>query len=170
MTLCHKAFAFHWVGFASQLKPLLEQALATSDPMPLQMFVLAHQTDCRDPYEGNPLDETSWKALENLGVQTWADFALTVFYDPVADFGLQEEWLHLEGQLPAPARQALLGCVVGPASSPFDPGLMGAYFQTPDMVDQSLEILQKLRNPELKPFLEFLKSLSVTRFGMYVTF
>jgi hypothetical protein len=114
-----------------------------------------------------------WDRFENelLPIlEQFADFALTKYYDPSRDFGVHEHWIRLDDELPKPARNALLGFPVGPAGSLFDPGALGAYFQTPSMIAASLAALESHRHPELKIYLGLLRTITQSRGGLYVTF
>jgi hypothetical protein len=168
--MSHKAHAFDWDRFETELLPILERALTNADTRILLEFVSANRDHCRDPYEGEelPLD---WDSQLEIGdVQEFADFALTKYYDPSGDFGVHEHWNRLDDELPKPARNALLGFPVGPAGFLFDPGAMGAYFQTPSMIVASLAALESHRHPELQIYMGLLHTITQSRAGLYVTF
>jgi hypothetical protein len=168
--MCHKAYAFDWDRFAVELQPVIERALAKRDSRLLVEFMLTNRDNCSDPYEGGvlPLD---WESLLETGnVQELADFALTKYYDPLADFGLQEHWLHVEAQFPESVRSALLGLPIGSPEAPFDPGAMGAYFQTPSMVLKSLATLESYGHEELRDYVGLLRGIAQSGLGLYVSF
>jgi hypothetical protein len=168
--MCHKAFAFRWDSFATELLPLLERCLASGASGDLAHFVDAHLRECSDPYEGQPLT-TDWRTTLSAGdVQEIGDYALTPYYRPDEDFGVGDEWLGLDAELPGPARAALLGTPVGPPSALFDPGRMGSYFQSPAAVARSLEVLGQFRSPALTTFQHLLQQAKLSRLGVYVTF
>jgi hypothetical protein len=166
----HKAFAFDWAGFARGLRPTLIGALEADDPAPLEEFIDRHRAELTDPYAGEPLDD-DWRDLLEAGdVQELGDFALTRYYRPTADRGLGDEWMELSDELPAPAARALLGTPVGANGARFDPGRMGAYFQTPARVKRSLAALGKVRRRELQGFRKLLERCAKAGQGVYVTF
>jgi len=168
--MCHRAYAFDWARFEVELLDLLERALAAGDLGTLFAFVDEHRSRCRDPYEGEPLS-AEWRGrLETDGIQELADFALTKYYDPSDDCGVQELWTHIDNELPDNARAALLGFVIGPLDRRFDPGKMGSYFQTPSMVRSSLLTLAPYNCAELQKYLSLLSRTAETGVGMYVTF
>lgn len=124
-----------------------------------------------DPYEGERLDADWEQGLENQGVQEYADYALTLFYDPSADIGLDDAWLEIEGRIDRDARAALLGDAVASSGCAFDPGRMGSYFQTPAQVLRSVARLQVLDRAVLKRFAKDLETnCAANSLGVYITF
>ncbi len=120
----HKAYAFDYAGFQRRLAPILYAALETGDAGPLRAFIEANRAELTDPYEGEPLEELPDGDVHELG-----DFALTAFYDPACDIGLADDWEE--------AGDAALGVPFGPPSNLFDPGRMGSYFQSPELVERN---------------------------------
>jgi hypothetical protein len=100
MSFDHKAFAFEWTSFHSEMAELLGRALRSGDPSSLEKFIDSNISACSSPYDGEKLDADWRKALEVGGLQEIADFALTKYYDPAADHGLHEEWADIESGLP----------------------------------------------------------------------
>ena len=171
MSFDHKAFAFEWVEFQRELRPLLLDSLRTGQAMQLSAFVDANLAHCVSPHDGNGLGPDWREALEAGDVQEIADYALTKYYDPVADHGLSTSWLTEEAELPPAARVGLLGTAIGPSPGAlFDPGRMGSYFQTPEQVRLSLASLEGLGRPGLFEFVHFLKGVVIESKGLYVTF
>jgi hypothetical protein len=120
----------------------------------------------RDPYEGEPLTEDWRSKLEAGDVQELADFAVTRYYQPSADFGIGEAWQALSNELPEAERAALLG-------SPFegfDPGRMGSYFQSERVAAHSLRALRNLSGPAAERFKQGLSEAVDSGRGIYVTF
>jgi hypothetical protein len=166
----HKAFAFGWDGFVTDLHDLLVQALETGDPSGLTSYVDTYRASLSDPYEGAPLG-VDWRDQLELGdVQELGDLALTRFYDPSRLYGVGNAWLQLGDTLPEEAQAALLGFAIGPPDAPFDPGRMGSYFQSPAQVRQSLAVLEGVEDPALVPFRELLRRCARENLGIYVTF
>ena len=170
MSFDHKAFAFEWTSFHTEMAELLGRALRTGDPSSLEKFIDSNVSACSSPYDGEKLDSDWRKSLEVGGLQEIADFALTKYYDPAADHGLHEEWADIESGLSEEARQALLGTAFGEGKGLFDPGLMGSYFQTPEGVRASLATLRPLDEESLEKYVRFLASLAEEAKGLYVTF
>jgi hypothetical protein len=175
----HKAFVFDHVAFRVQFGDILWHVLATDDLKPLIGFVRAHEGELTDPYEGAPL-ESDWEdRLEARDVQEYGDYALTKFYDPGNNIGLSHDWWAinelLERELPGGA-SAALGEPFGPSHNLFDPGRMGAYFQSPDQVARNLRLVDDLgrQKPDLTTTLSrlrrMLKRAADTQKGLYVTF
>jgi hypothetical protein len=170
MSMEHKAFAFDWQQFVRGLRPVLVLALADDDPAPLESFIDRHRAELTDPYEGEPLPD-KWRDLLEAGdVQELADFAQTRYYRSSEDRGLGDKWTELSDELPSAAAAALLGTPLGPPDARFDPGRMGAYFQTPARVRRSLAVLAGVRRGELRPYRELLKRCVAAGLGVYVTF
>src|SRR5262245_21828213 len=138
----HKAFLFAYEPFDAELRPLLEDDLRNHNYRKVRAFALANLDTPRDPYEGEPL-RADWESLiETRDTHQYGDFALTKYYDPIADIGLGQSWEGLqeliEGEVP---RSPLLGSTIGPIGEPFDPGKMGSYFQNPGDVTRNYKHL-----------------------------
>lgn len=170
MSFSHEAFVFDWVRFQVELGPLLFRCLESADARSLIEFVNLHRDSLVDPYEGEPLAEDWEENLENGDEQEVGDFALTLYYDPTANFGLGKKWSQLESGLTDGGREALLGAPFGLQEKLFDPGRMGAYFQSPEAVMESLAGLRRISNPDLAEYLHRLESALDHGMGIYVTF
>jgi hypothetical protein len=170
MAMEHKAFAFDWSQYETDLHTLLVEALTSGDTAKLEAFIDRHLGELTDPYEGEPLSEDWRTTLGNRDVHNFGDYALTRFYDPTDDRGIGCEWARLSEDLPQKAGNAMLGFAVGPAENSFDPGRMGSYFQTPAQVQESLQMLQHHSCPALARYLELLEGCVAEQRGLYVTF
>jgi hypothetical protein len=178
MTLAHRAFAFDYVAFHEQLRPVLLRALAANDGAELRGFIDANLAQLTDPYEGEPLVKGWQGLLEKGDVHELGDFALTKYYDSDLDIGLDIDWesigdlLEQSGVSPT----IVLGTALGPLEAPFDPGHEGAYFQTAAEVSEALIQLQTLLQAqptlasELAPLQGMLQQAARGRRGLYVTF
>ena len=62
MSMQHKAFVLDYEDFKSQMGNLLESALMTGSNDKLVQFIGTNITGLKDPYEGEPLNE-SWEDL-----------------------------------------------------------------------------------------------------------
>ncbi|WP_339526573.1 hypothetical protein [Pseudomonas sp. EA_35y_Pfl2_R111] len=170
MSFSHKAFIFDWLKFQHELLPTLRLALQRNETEPLVAFIEIHLGAIKDPYEGEPLPQ-NWRSQISVGdVQELGDFALTRYYQPTEDFGLSEEWGALSESLSALEKAALLGTSLAEAGTAFDPGRMGAYFQRPEEVCLSLQILQQVGHQSLEPFIAGLLQAAALNKGLYVTF
>jgi hypothetical protein len=179
MSFQQKAYIFDLDRFNAGLRPLVEESLRTNDHAALRRFIAQHLDELKDPYAGEPL-ESNWEGLlETRDVQEYADFALTLYYDPSADIGLGNGWPALQELLvrEAPAGTDLtMGDVVGPPSRPFDPGGMGAFFLTNEAAVSRLETLRELSGErtnlrdQIAPLLELFATIVDSGRGAYVTF
>jgi len=170
LSFSHKAFIFDWLKFEHELLPTLRLALQRNQTEPLVAFIEMHLESIKDPYEGEPLPQ-DWRSLISIGdVQELGDFALTRYYQPTEDFGLSEEWGSLSERFSALEKSALLGVSLAEAGTAFDPGRMGAYFQRPEEVALSLQLLQQAGHQSLEPFMAGLSQAAALGKGLYVTF
>ncbi len=179
MAMEHKAFAFDYTTFVTDLSDRLYHALEAEAPELLEEYIRANEADLKDPYSGDPLPP-DWDALlEQRDVQEYGDIALTRFYDPTEDIGLSTTWQHLDdllrqefGGQPSP----ILGIPFGPTHNLFDPGRMGTYFQSPTLVRTNLDQLESLLKQKLSLSLqlgdavEMLRQPIATGQGLFVTF
>ena len=167
----HKAFEFDWDAFDADLRRVLINALESNNTASLLTYIDGNISELTDPYEGNWL-ETDWRSqVENADdVHELGEFALTRFYDPLADSGVGAPWIDLGESLPEQFQKAMLGQTVGPPDNPFDPGRMGSYFQSPDQVIQSFDDLSAVRDSRLADYLSLLEACRPKNRGIYVTF
>lgn len=177
----HKAFVFNCEGFERELKGILEEELHTDSYLRLREFILKNIDHIKDPYEGNILDEDWELMIENDDPHQYGDFALTKYYEPLDDIGIGMNWEKLQdivGGLAIEGESPILGTTVGSSDNPFDPGKMGAYFQSLSKVKQNLKFLNELKKEgadrdievELKTSIKMLKAANEAKKGLYVTF
>lgn len=174
MTMVHKAYAFDWLAFERELLGVFDRAMATKDPAELHRFIDARREWLKDPFEGNPLTDEWWqREVDPADVHQVGEVALTRYFDPTEDWGLQSQWIHLDRRLPEQARAAVLGQPIGPPDDPFDPGKQGTYFQTPAQAAESLAVLRRAdlpECPEVETFVSLLGQCVDEGKGLYVTF
>jgi hypothetical protein len=171
MSMSHKAYAFDWNAFdRDELSMILPRSLESDDVLPLIRYIDIHLGELKDPYEGEPLDETWQEMLGTKDVHEYADFALTRFYDPDTDLGIGEEWIEIDDSLSECNRNSLLGFPLRSNNNVFDPGRMGSYFQTPEQVLESLSSVKDLKIAALESFQALLADCSQRKLGIYVTF
>ena len=177
MPMEHKAYLFDYIGFAQELKPILEQALATRSAEKLVQFIDTHLGSLRHPDEGTTLDD-HWRSLIEQGnPDEYGDFALTRYY--VSDnIGLGYEWEEVQDIISAARpdleRSPLLGETIGPTNHLFDPGKLGSYFQPPNVVRANLvlvrEIAEEWGEDLLASTMTMLETGDGKGVGLYVTF
>lgn len=173
----HKAFLFDSDLFDEELRPTIEAALSTGDCGPLVTFVRDNLDVLVDPYEGEPLAPGWDFRLETKDAHTYGDFALTKYYDPTADIGLGAAWEGLQELIlndPDIVRSPILGATIGPEGSPFDPGRLGAYFQSPSQAAANHRRLRDLaRESPSDVVVDAVRMLGLavqTGKGLYITF
>jgi hypothetical protein len=176
MAMEHKAFVFNFQGFEKELRPLLERALRSNDSSELLRFIHSNRASLKDPYEGAPLEEDWRETADDQDAHQSGDIALTKYYEPSDDLGLGPEWEDLQSQLLARLGkdEPLLGRTVGPPTNPFDPGKMGAYFQTEEDVRLHLGELRQLQSDgaweQANRLVEILAAAAAMGRGLYITF
>jgi hypothetical protein len=183
MSMDHKAYPLDYEAFERELAPLLSSAVQSGDIDELRTFVERNFAALKDPAEGGPLGP-DWLTLvepplpnrPDLAVQLWGDLALTKFYDPAKESGLSTDWQDAEERLkavglePAPI---VLGHPLGGPEHYFDPGLQGAYFQSPDEVRRGLQALDDHavdHSEPLRTWRDLLNRTADQGQGLYVTF
>jgi len=169
MAMEHKAYAFDWESFTNELYSTLLNSLETDATEGLAAFIDANIASLTSPYDGEPLNSNWRSQLEEGDAQELADYALTRYYSPKDDYGVID-WISICDALPPPLQDALLGFPLGSPTRCFDPGKMGAYFQTPQLVGDSLAVLRKADNPSLLRFQQLLELSKAGGLGLYVTF
>jgi hypothetical protein len=179
MSFEHKAFVLDYQSFESQLKSVLESALESENVSQLSNYISQNQTYLKDPYEGQPLTNEWESMIESQDPHQYGDFALTKFYNPTEDIGLGYDWENVQAVLSQKLTNvsSVLGSPIGPASNYFDPGKMGAYFQSPQQVMENQQLLESSFNQgelessaELEKMLEMLQAATSEGKGLYVTF
>jgi hypothetical protein len=178
MAMEHKAFVLDYNAFDRELRPVLERALSSRDISALIAFITANIGELTDPYEGDPLGE-DWEAMiETQDTHQYGDFALTKYYQPTADIGLGASWEYIQELIandPALTESPILGTPIGPKDNFFDPGMMGAYFQTAEQVRQHYKYLVALQRQSqdddiLRRAVRMLAQARNSEKGLYVTF
>jgi len=183
MSMDHKAYALDYHGFERDLAPIISRAVQTGDADELRTFVERNFAQLKDPNEGGPLGFDWLELVEpplsnrpDLSVQLWGDLALTKYYDPTQDFGLGAEWQEAEDRLQAAGLEPapiVLGHPLGTEGHFFDPGLQGAYFQSPRDLRTGLELLNRAECEDtelLRTWRELLQRTAANGDGLYVTF
>jgi hypothetical protein len=178
MSMEHKAFLFDHDKFQKDLEVILVEALDSNEVDALRNFIIDNLDNLKDPYEGEPLD-LEWEAMiEPKDAHQYGDFALTLYYDPQADIGLGYEW-DIQDSLPddnAFESSPVLGIPLGKNSNVFDPGKMGSYFQSPNLVQTNLASLNSIYSTKpdqeefLQPAIDMLGEAEKEKKGLYITF
>lgn len=173
----HKAFVFDYLTFDRELRAILEDALATGDSSEVVSFINANLSNLRDPYEGEPLGNDWESFIDTHDAHQYGDFALTKYYDPLADKGLGTSWESAQEMIAVNTtlkESPILGSTIGPKDEPFDPGKMGSYFQSPRQVRESyeymLEIAAKIPSGDLTKAVQMLEEARKSENGLYITF
>jgi len=177
VSMSHKAYAFDWSAFVrDELHNVLLDALSSGDERGLIRYIEANRHYINDRYGGGPLS-ADWKdSLGNYDVHEIADFALTRFYDPMENYGIDHYWLDLGFEhLPEAGQAALLGTPLG---TYFDPGRQGSYFQIPQEVVRSLASIRRIdlsnmdvdQRESWEQFKKLLEECAKAGSGLYVTF
>jgi hypothetical protein len=175
MSLEHKAFVFDYTNFESRLKVILESALESGGIDQLENFIEQHHSSLKDPYEGESLPVNWQSMIETPDPHQYGDIALTFFYNPGDDIGLGNDWESVQEALSRKLSDVslVLGSPVGPANNYFDPGKMGAYFQSPGQVATNMELLDLEEiesSPVVREMAEILQAAILENKGLYVTF
>ena len=181
MAMKHKAFIFDYDNFASQLKEILINSLLTKQKWDLIKFIQHNFREIKDPDQGCPLDQTWEELTSRNNVCEFADFALTKFYEPANNIGLNSEWQETKEALKdifeiVESDNIILGDLVGMNNIYFNPKKTGSYFQTPQQIVSNIEIVNQCleKKPEyfhdLKYLLFMLKSAANYQKGLYITF
>jgi hypothetical protein len=173
----HKAFLFDDNSFDRELRAPLENALLSGDCTELISFINENMRDLRDPYEGQPLD-ADWEAmLETQDPHQYGDFALTKYFDPIADIGLGAVWEKLQDLISNDSvltESPILGSIIGPEEDPFDPNKMGSYFQSAQQARRNhkylLNLAMKEQTEDLQKAIRMLDEAVVAKKGLYITF
>jgi hypothetical protein len=174
----HKAFVFDYNAFANELSNTLEAALMSNNTEKLVSFIAQNLDSLKDPYEGEPLDNNWQSMLEIDDPHQCGDFAITKFYEPQNDIGLGYSWENIQNLLKEEfgIPVIILGIPFGTINNYFDPGKMGAYFQSHTLVKDNLNSIKDLLEQKPKYFSDlegvikiFQKAIAKNH-GLYVTF
>lgn len=187
MSMEHKAFIFDYDSFIKELAGILEDALLNSEPRNLITFIENNLQNLKHPDEGEPLD-SSWREIletelitQNIttDISHYGDFAITKYYNPGNNIGIGYDWARLDDELVTELNvniSPLLGIEFGPENNYFDPGKMGSYFQSSDLVKRNLDLLNSLplNMQENLPTIPILKKMLsdalALKQGLYITF
>ena len=117
--------------------------------------------------------------MEFQNAHQYGDFALTRYYSVAHDIGLGPSWAKIADRITAAGMsgaERALGFPIGPRQNRFDPGKMGSYFRSEQLVSQHLTELQAAVRSGRVPGAEVLQlermlsaAVSAER-GLYVTF
>jgi len=179
MTMEHKAFIFDYDAFVKELADILENAILKNESHQLIAFIENNLPYLKHPDEGKSLDY-SWKEFIETGdVNEYGDFAITKYYNPDDDIGLGYNWMQLDDLLLQELNidtSPLLGTIFGSSENYFDPGKQGSYFQSSEIVQENLELLNSLSNhklhnlPDIANLRKILLDALVSQKGLYITF
>lgn len=179
MSMHHKAFRFDYQSFFTDLKPLLQQSLASAATDGLIEFIHSHLDEIRDPHEGIPLDSSWEDLLETHDTQECGDFALAKYYQPGQSIGLGYHWFPIMNLLDEhllDGTAMVLGSTLEARGVVFDPGLQGSYFRSmEDVAKHQANLLACTKaypsiTAAVQPLETMLAAAVSTGSGLYVTF
>jgi hypothetical protein len=138
MSIDHKAYLFQYDKFQEELADALYRSLQTGIVLPLRVFINGHRGSLTDLATAKRLGK-DWeqKYCRDEDVQSYADLALTRYYDLTASLGLCYGFDALAvylRSLPSLARHAgrlIGGRLFGPKGKRLDPGRMGTGLLSP---------------------------------------
>ncbi|HPF39536.1 MAG TPA: hypothetical protein PK093_12900, partial [Phycisphaerae bacterium] len=164
-------------SFVSELAPSLRAALITEQCQPLLDFINRHHDLLTSPREGAPIGDDWIATLSSRDAHQFGAIALTKFYSPSQEMGLGAGWKIVDDILVADGRflaSPILGDPFDADGVVFDPGGMGAYFQSPSMVRTSLGMMRTIARydatPEVVEAVTMLERAARAGAGLYVTF
>lgn len=174
----HKAFVFDYDAFINELSNTLETALISNNTENLVSFIEQNLDLLKDPYEGEPLDNNWQSMLEIDDPHQCGDLAITKFYHHQNEVGLGYSWENIQNILKQEfgIPGIILGVPFGANNNYFDPGKMGAYFQSPTLVKDNLSAIKDLLEQKPKYFsdlegvIKMLQKAVAKNQGLYVTF
>jgi hypothetical protein len=178
MSMEHKAFLFNYDEFTATLAPILFAALANNDIQPLMRYIEENREHLKDPYEGDPLDPQWMDLVEPMDAHQLGDFALTRFYSPTEDIGLGYTWEasleNVRREVNEDAEAIILGEPFGPSSHPFDPGKMGSFVRSREIVHRQratvAQVMKEHHSGTVADVERLLSRPDDTRRGLYVTY
>ena len=172
--MSHKAYVFDGELWGTEAASLICAAL-NGQPTALRIFVHQHSNELKHPDTGEEMS-LDWTALSKLDAHELGNIAITRYYDPNADVGLGEAWMRVDSLLPRDLRILALGKPLVSGETAFDPGKMGAYFQSFDLVEYNRDSakLELKHHPVLSealtPIIQMLEVAIRAKKGLYVTF
>ena len=92
----HKAYVFDYDNFTLQLCPTLIDALKNNNKENLINFIQHNIETLKDPDNISTADEVWQKIRQGGNINELGDLALTKFYAPDEDIGLNYEWWNIE--------------------------------------------------------------------------
>lgn len=176
----HKAYLFAFTDFESELYRPLCHSLVTEEAGPLVQFIDENWRWLKDPSEGEPISK-SWRTqFQSSSIDDFGDLALTKYYDPRADFGLNHTWERVDdllGEVCDDHTAIVLGYPLIAGNVTFDPGKMGSYFRSADHAEKHLDRVRSTsgsvaisQRPMLSDLIALLQQAVVEKVGIYVTF
>lgn len=182
MSMNYKAYMFDYDKFQDELGNQLYGALEKNDSTTLVKYIDENVKVLKIPSDGRLID-SSWRLLlPNWTVQLYGDLAITKFYNPGLGILIGPLWLPIDEFLHTKLGEdttILFGKPFGPDNNPFDPGVMGSYFQSPQEVQTNFTLLHDLvsDNPELlqqydsfDEIIDLFGNSARNQKGLYVTF
>ncbi|WP_026503736.1 hypothetical protein [Butyrivibrio sp. NC3005] len=146
----HRAFLFDTDLFDRECRDLILNSGVKDEPGTVKKFVEDNSKRIKSPYWGDDIDQDWEDEMETKDVQEYADFAMTAYYNPSDDIGLEEQWdivLEALNRLGfEQAQEAVLGKTVSKDGFTLDPGRCGFGILTAEEVSK---IFYKLK--ELEP-------------------
>jgi hypothetical protein len=156
MSISHKAYLFDHAEFSRELSEPLFTALASGDIQSLREFIERFRPRLTDPMTGESTAEdweTSYRHQSD--VQQYADLALTKYYDPESNLGLDYGFDALGSFLEAVpkvrrvAGPLICGYLFGPKGRRLDPGYMGTGLLSSADVRRQLRTLEQTGWPPI---------------------
>jgi hypothetical protein len=174
----HKAYTFNYESFKKELEPILLRSLNNGNNSEIKEFMKNRFSQLTDPYEGNPLSDDWENQLIAKDPHQYGNIALTYYYDPKEDIGLDYDWVDFSEYFEAKfgnRMSPILGFKIGTEERDFDPGKLGSFFQSPEIVKSHLKLIQILKNKDPKFELlsqveEMLLKAAKKDTGLYATF
>ena len=117
--------------------------------------------------------------MEFKDAHQYGDFALTRYYSVTHDIGLGPSWAKIEAELTAAGMKGaelVLGFPVGPRQNLFDPGKMGSYLRSEQLVARHLTELQaavqngQVPRADVLQLERMLSAAASAGRGLYITF
>lgn len=165
----YKAFKLDWKSFETEFLPILKDALKNDDTSSLITFIKENRKLLTDPYEGLPLEENWENFIENNDVDELGDFAITKYYTRMDEHTI-EDWIEFSDNSPVELVNSILGIGIVSGDKRFDPGRMGSYFQSPEMILDSLSFLKNCKSYDIEDVTSLFEDCVKSKSGIYVTF
>lgn len=158
MSIDHKAYLFEYRRFEEELALILYDALEQGATEPLRAFINQFRSDLTDLWTEGPLGENWEEDVEDASVQSFADLALTAYYEVAGgnqglSYGFDALGAYLQ-TVPLVSEEASLlicGHLFGPTGLRLDPGRMGTGVLAPAEVQRLHELLEQTEWPPIPP-------------------